>query len=259
MTDERIIAYLLNELPEAELEEFEDECFAAESWPSLIDVVEEDLIDDYLRGELSPERRRSFEQHYLTTDARQQRVAMAAVLLRHVDERAFVAVPSPIARPNGQTWFERLRSFRSYRSWMPQAAVALATVFLVAGLWWLAVPRQHPSLKQSFEPLVLHASNSERAGGAQAGKAKLPRDGRGLKLFLIIPQSFASTASYHVQVESIDGEIKLSEMFARDEQSVPVEIPAALLTRGRYVAKLNVVKTDASGTSIARHYFFDVE
>ena len=52
MTDERIIAYLLEELPEDDLERFEDECFAQESWPAQINLVEEDLIDAYLRNEL---------------------------------------------------------------------------------------------------------------------------------------------------------------------------------------------------------------
>src|SRR6201989_587549 len=88
MTEERIIAYLLEELPEEEAERFEDECFADESRPEQIKLAEEDLIDEYLRGGLTPERRRRFEENYLTTDARAERVRMAAALLRHVDSYA---------------------------------------------------------------------------------------------------------------------------------------------------------------------------
>ena len=97
MTDEHIIAYLLKELPEEDLERFEDECFARESWPDQIELVEEDLIDAYLRNELTPERRQRFENHYLTTQARQERVIMAAALLRHVDE--YNAASEPAAAP----------------------------------------------------------------------------------------------------------------------------------------------------------------
>src|SRR5690242_13792215 len=86
MTDERIIAYLLEELPEEERERFEDACFAEEEWPEEIATVEDDLIEAYLRNQLTPERRQSFEQHYLVTAARQERVAVAAALLRCVDE-----------------------------------------------------------------------------------------------------------------------------------------------------------------------------
>src|SRR5215212_3878191 len=98
MTDERIIAYLLEELPEKDIEQFEDECFAQEDWPTEIDAVEKELIDAYLRDELTPERQQRFEQNYLITEARQERVVMAAALLRHIDEydaASKTAAPAP--------------------------------------------------------------------------------------------------------------------------------------------------------------------
>src|SRR5215218_3051501 len=98
MTDERIIAYLLKELPEEELERFEDECFTSEDWPTQISLAEEDLINDYLRKELDPEQRRHFELNYLTTVARMERVRVAAALLRHVDACA-PAAETAVAAP----------------------------------------------------------------------------------------------------------------------------------------------------------------
>ena len=105
------------ELPEEDLERFEDECFAQERWPELIDLAEEDLIDAYLRNDLTPERRRRFEQNYLTTEARLERVSMAAaaacltcgpalsmVLLPTVEPCSIVLEVSPesrITRSNG--------------------------------------------------------------------------------------------------------------------------------------------------------------
>jgi len=56
MTDEHIIAYLLQELNEEEAEHFEEQCFAQEKWPAELDSVEQDLIDAYLRNELSKDR-----------------------------------------------------------------------------------------------------------------------------------------------------------------------------------------------------------
>ena len=99
MTDERIIAYLLKELPEEELEQFEDECFDQESWPSQLNLVEEDLIDAYLRDELTQERRQRFERNYLITEARQERVMMAAALLRHIDDAHRVGAEATVAAP----------------------------------------------------------------------------------------------------------------------------------------------------------------
>src|SRR5258708_25952561 len=113
MTDERIIAYLLEELPEDDLEQFEDDCFAQESWPTQIELVEEELIDSYLRNELDSERRRRFEENYLTTQARQERVSIAAALLRHIDESNTAhnrVVPEP---PTEKTLIERIGAFWS--------------------------------------------------------------------------------------------------------------------------------------------------
>lgn len=86
MTDELIIAYLLEELTVEERERFEEDCFAQDIWPVQISLCEEDLIDFYLREELSPEQRQRFEQNYMTTEARQERVLIAAALLRYIDK-----------------------------------------------------------------------------------------------------------------------------------------------------------------------------
>jgi hypothetical protein len=264
MTDERIINYLLKELPEEELEQFEDECFAQERWPSHLNLVEEDLIDDYLRDELSPERRRRFERNYLTTEARRKRVAMAAALLRRVDELTPQPAPAAVVTPPApQTWLDHSRTFWRNRSWKPQAAAAtLAAVFILAGTWWLAGPLRpsHPahSAKKISEPLVLNISHGNRAEGVRAGKAKLSREGAGLKLLLTLPRSFAHAARYRVQLENENGETKLSETAAREDQIVPLEIPAGSLARGRYAVKLFAAADDTE-QRIPGHYYFDVE
>ena len=73
MTDERITAYLLEELTEQESEQFEEQCFAQDEWPDQLDAAEQELIDAYLRNELTSDRKRRFQERYLTTDARKTR------------------------------------------------------------------------------------------------------------------------------------------------------------------------------------------
>ena len=60
MTDEHITAYLLEELTEEEAERFEEQCFTEEKWSEEIDAAEQELIDAYLRNELTHDRRRRF-------------------------------------------------------------------------------------------------------------------------------------------------------------------------------------------------------
>jgi methionine-rich copper-binding protein CopC len=256
MTDERIIAYLLEELPEDDLERFEDECFAQESWPTQIDLVEEDLIDAYLRHELVPERRQRFERNYLTTETRQERVSIAAALLRHIDEynaasAAVVAVP-----PTQLTWTERFRAFSSSQAWELRAATALAIVVVIAGTLWLFSRAPAP---RTFATLTLTVSNNNRAEGVQARKVKLPPDAEALNVSLTLPQESPPAARYRVELENDNGETKSAEVAGKDAQSVLVVIPAAQLARGQYALKLFAIKTDGTEQRINGSYFFIVE
>lgn len=257
MTDERIIAYLLKELPEEELEQFEDLCFAQESWPAEINLVEEDLIDAYLRKELPQERRQRFEQNYLNTEARQERVMMAAALFHHVDECNAVSKTVADVAPSEPTWTERLRAFWSSQSLMPRAAMALVAVAVIGGLLWFSLFRT-PS-PQTFATLTLSISQSNRAEGSQAGKVKLPLSADALRISLTLPERTAQAARYRVELDKDNGETKPLEIAGQDAQSVSVVIPATQLARGRYALNLFAIKADGTEQPINGSYFFTVE
>lgn len=257
MTDERIIAYLLEELPEEDLERFEDECFAQESWPTEINAAEADLIDSYLRDELAPERRQRFEQNYLTTEARQERVIIAAALLRHVDEyndasKVTVAESSP-----GLTWADRFRAFWSSRTFAPRAVAAIAVMVVVAGALYLLFLRA-PS-PRTFATLTLTISSNDRAGGAEVGKVKTPINADALKISLILPRQSPPAARYRVELENVDGESKSPEVAVEDDKSVLAVIPATQLARGQYALKLFAIKAEGTEQRVNGSYFFIVE
>ena len=254
MTDERIIAYLLEELPEDDLERFEDECFAQESWPTQIDMVEEDLIDAYLRNELTPDRRQRFERNYLTTEARQERVIMAVALLRHIDEQNAASKVAAALPPSDLTLAERFRAFWSSQPWALGTAALIAIVAVIAGALWLRSPAP-----QSFVTLTLTISNINRAGGAQPGKVKLPPDAGALKISLTLPEQLPPAARYRVELENDNGETKPVEIAGEDAQSVLVVIPASQLARGQYALKLFAIRPDGTEQRISGSYFFIVE
>jgi hypothetical protein len=257
MTDEAIIAYLLEELPEEALERFEDECFAQESWPAQISLVEEDLIDDYLRNKLSAERRRRFEQKYLTTDARLERVSMAAALLRHIDEsngKAKAVAPVP---PGNLSWAERLRAFWQGQTWGLRAAAGVALIAILIGAFWF-IPIRTPS-PRTFATLNLTLSSNNRAEGAQIGRIKLPPDTDDLKIFLQLPGQLPEAAGYQVELENDNRQAKPAKITGKDGQSVEVVVAAAELAPGQYVLKLFTVQPDGSKQRINGSYFFVIE
>ena len=268
MTDERILAYLLKELPDEELERFEDECFEQEGWPAQLDAVEEDLIEDYLREGLAPERRARFEQNYLATAARRERVRMAAALLRLVDERGteeggeeaeeVVAPPvTPVVPPpTVESWAERFRAFWGGHAWAPRAASALALVLVAAGTWSLY--RSRTSAPQTVAALELNVRNSDRAAGTEPGRVKLAPDADALRVALTIPEGSPPSARYRVELENREGETKTARVDGQEGRTVSVLIPAAQLARGRYVLKLRAVGADGTEQP-ADKYFFNVE
>jgi len=256
MTDERIIAYLLEELPEYDLEQFEEECRVQDEWPTeQINLVEGDLIDAYLRDELRPERRQRFEQNYLTPE-RLERVIMAAALLRCVDERNATSKAASVVSSPERTWVERFRTFWNSLSWGLRATTAVAFAALIAGALWLSYPNPSP---RTFASLTLTISNSNRAEGAQAGDVKLTPDVHALKISLLLPQPPPPAARYRVELENDKGETKPVEVAEKDAQSLLIIIPAAQLARGQYALNLFTLQTDGTEQRINGSYFFIVD
>ena len=255
MTDERIIAYLLRELPEEGLERFEDECFSQEGWPDEIDLVEGDLIEAYLRNELAPQRRELFERNYLTTEARHERVGIAAALLRHIDKQNRSGGAAAVPKPK-TTWFDRIGAFLSSPTWGLRAGAAFATVIVIAGALWLSLRTPPPA---TFAALTLSISSSNRAEGAEAGKVKLPLNADALKVTLTLPQPSSPAASYRLELEKETGETRSVEIVGQDAQAIQLMIPVAQLQRGQYAVKLFIKKPDEPERRINGSYFFMVE
>jgi len=79
--NENLIArYLLGELSEEQQIEIEDRAFADQEYLAGITAVENDLIDEYVRHELSESDRRRFEERFLASAARRKRVEFAKAL-----------------------------------------------------------------------------------------------------------------------------------------------------------------------------------
>ncbi|MBK9315804.1 MAG: hypothetical protein IPM55_16395 [Acidobacteria bacterium] len=90
ISERMMIQYLLGELPEAWQARFEELFFTDSEIFTQLQIVEERLIDDYVRGQLLSEQREGFETRYLISERRQQKVAFARTLIQAVAE-----LPSP--------------------------------------------------------------------------------------------------------------------------------------------------------------------
>ncbi len=131
--------YLLGALPEVDAERMHELSIADEEFAGRLDAVENDLVDAYVRGELSEDNLKHFRTFYVSSPKRRQKVQFAEGLLAL--ERRVAAAPASVKEPAVPASPSRQAS-RDRSSW-PMLAVprfgfqwglaAAALALLVAG------------------------------------------------------------------------------------------------------------------------------
>lgn len=255
MDDERIVAYLLGELPEEQSERFEEECFAGEDWPEEVRAAEHDLVDAYLRKELTPEQHQHFEQNYLKSPERMKRVATAAALLGHV--KTVAEVNSAGQRDGWPAWLESFVALWRRQSWAMRAGLAVGVVAVVVGAVWLA--RSRTGAPRSFATLTLTIAGSNRAEGTRPEVVRLPPGTDALRIYLKLPVEAAGAARYRVELEQEEGERSPVDIAGQEAGTLTVEIPADRLKRGEYALRLFAVRPDGTEQRVNGLYYFMIE
>jgi hypothetical protein len=138
--ESQFVRYFLGEMTDAEQARFEESFFQDVELSELLSDAENDLIDGYVRDELSPRERERFQQHFLISDRRREKLEVARALFQEKDARAASRV---VDRSAQFPWWRAL--FASLR--LPSTALAysfgaIAVLFLAGGLWLFSEVRQ---------------------------------------------------------------------------------------------------------------------
>jgi hypothetical protein len=136
-----IVRYLLGELPEEQQVEIEDRAFSDKDYLASITAVENDLIDEYVRGELNADARQRFESRFLASAERRKRVYFAKAL------RSIVSAPTATEKTFVQpartwSWRDSLYAFLNGLNPAARLAFVAAAILVVAGAAWLFVETQ---------------------------------------------------------------------------------------------------------------------
>jgi hypothetical protein len=132
-----LVRYLLGDLPANEQVRVEERAFSDREYLGIVEAVEADLIDAYVRGELSPAQRQQFEHRFLESEERRTKVEFARALT-HVapSMRAAVAVaPAPAMRGSWSGFWTALWGPNHAR----RVAFAAALAVLAAALSWQTI------------------------------------------------------------------------------------------------------------------------
>ncbi len=144
-TDNEIILrqFLLGTLPAAEREAIEDRFMVEGELFAALSEAEEDLLEEYARGELSVPEREQVERHLLLVPRNRER----AQFLRTM-QTAFAQHTHTTTEPVRQTKF---RKFFQPQFW--RYALLAACLILACGLgWWLLRGRERETLQANKAP-----------------------------------------------------------------------------------------------------------
>lgn len=131
-TDDSTIVrqYLLGQIADDELPVFETRFLIEAELLEALEVSEDELIHDYVAGELSPTERKAFEQNFVATPERRKKYRFARALKKHVSTPKSIVINTPPDVVPPKNW-------RFWQPFAPQWALA-ASVLIVVGVGFAA-------------------------------------------------------------------------------------------------------------------------
>jgi|GEM_PF-548451 len=131
-------AFLLGSLAEAETDGFDELSFTDDRFADELSASEKDLVDAYARGELSGSELESFENYYLASSIRREKVEFANAFQTFAETKTAetTGVPveeKPLRRPGG--FFTGWNIFGNLRYTLQFGLAAAVLFFMITGGW----------------------------------------------------------------------------------------------------------------------------
>jgi tetratricopeptide (TPR) repeat protein len=192
--------YLLGELSEADEAEVEVRLLSDESYFEELEVVENELLDEYVQNTVSADERAKLNRRLLRNKQQQQKLAFATALNAESDERAAAKTKVvPLVRPA-----------KRFDSYLKIAAAVIVAAGLLLSLWVLLgrrsdVDQGMVALNEAQGNERLIQSRISELNYAQLNNVRGPRTGlqnrqardRSERLLLDAVNEEQNAASYH--------------------------------------------------------------
>lgn len=231
-------------------------------------VVEQELIDQYLAGDLSKLEQRQFETYFLTTAERQKNLRFGRLLQRYMTAHPVLATSE-----NSQLSFRQAeiapapKSFPfSLPAFSRRPALAFAIVILVFGVVvfaWFASRRSSDGLITNIvnvpEVAVSLTPGTVRSEGATMTRVKVPPKGYNIKLELQLTNNNYRTYKSELlrDNESLQTTGYLSVEAKGYQHIVPLRVSGDMLSPGDYQVRLSGV-SDSGADEFIDNYSFRV-
>ena len=290
-TEERMIRYLLGELTPEEALSVETQYFEDDEFFQWVQFLEDELLRDFVRGEMDAGLRQRFERRYLNSPELLQKIKLTEAVFAesaklHLESSAGSAVPSTTAHE--QTKFS-LRDFIRFRTpiFLYASAAALGLLVTVALFLWTQnsrlqstiaqLRRENNSLEQQTSRLdralsekpkdmpliasfILNPGVSRNQGAA--APLVIPTGIGMVRLTLPLPPGI-KYPGFRIVLEKVPAAQITSQDLSQDAlvdsgRSLLVSIPSVSLKPGRYLIYVNG-RNERGELDNVQYYVFTIE
>jgi hypothetical protein len=263
-TQQAIRQYLLGLLAQEQAVELEERLLIdGELYEELL-IAEDELVDQFLSGEISEREREAVERHFLRAPVRQEQLLFAGALKKYVSANA-QAVKDLGTRqettsesPSGERRKKTSLLSRLFpRNPALAFSLACALVLIIVGGIWLANRfRNRTNEPQTVWAIELTPGLQRDDGGIKS--LAIPGNIDAVRLQLDLAED--QYQSYEAVVLDIDGRTvttrkNLKAQSANGRRIVTVDVEPALLTPGDYRVKLSGLSASGSLESLGSYPF----
>jgi hypothetical protein len=249
----RIRRYLLEGASPEERADLENRYFSDASLFEELTETENDLIDSYVRGELSDFDRQEFERRYLRPPQRRARVQFASALAEISRE------PRQVVSFQRSSFWQSLRFLFSHSSPKLRWGLAASAVAMVLAIGWLkttsdrslraSLPSPQSGTHQSLStptPQAIQAPSGQNAGGTEIARTETPELAEfTMKLTPGISRSIGGTEARAFAVPPKASWIKLR--LALDNDDHPAYVAVVETAEGNVIQRIGGLKSQLSG------------
>jgi hypothetical protein len=271
-SDDLLIRYLRRELAEAERDRVEEMYFADNQLHERLLMLEDHMIDSYVRAQLPPDERERLARRAQDSAEQRRKVEFAEALRRLAAREA--------SAPPRHAWWEAVQGFLPVRAPAARMALAAAAVVMLVGplIYFqyakrastpgrqATVSHPQPAVKspapQPAAPILAFVLAPIERSGGEENRVVIPAGEYTIRLQLDLEDgkieglSAAIQTAEGVRVEQIDG-LK-AQTVGPGRRAVFVSLPSSRLREGQYVVRLSHAAADRT-TELVGGYSFRVE
>jgi len=277
--------YLLGRLPESGSAGLEERLLTDSEFYEELLISEEELIDAYLAGRLSAAERQDFENHFMISPERQEKVRFARALKRYVAAAATAAAAPELAPEmppvseketasfaasaspaNGMSTSPRAATYREKRSIFsflvirsPLLAYSLAAaVVVLAAITIVTVQNTTRHEATHFAAVTISPGGASRSGDQAHQEVRIPGDADGVRLQLKLAANqyhYYECTIQNAAGDTVISQTSLTPRLVDGQPAIIIEIATAQLPPGEYRAKVSGVQPGGNSESVDSYYF----